>query len=176
MRRLRNFLFYVVVVIALVIFFAPKRQLYYLGEKAAAAQNVVLSGESIHDWGWLFVLKDGKLYYDDLFIAKLNEVSVMPLLVFNSLNISSFVLSDEMQEFLPGTIQTLQIRHSVLRPLEVSLDGSGEFGELRGSVHLLDRNVTVSLNPSALLLEKKPIWLNQLKKQPSGEYRYETAF
>lgn len=176
MRQLRNFLFYFIVVIALVIFFSPKRQLYYLGEKEAAAQNVVLSGESIHDWGWVFALKDGLLYYDDLFIARLSEVSLMPLGVFNSLTISSFVLSDEMQQFVPGTIHEIRIQHSVIRPLSVFLDGSGEFGEVHGQFHLQDRNLSLSLDPSALLLEKRPIWFNQLKKQPSGEYLYESTF
>lgn len=176
MKRLRILLLYLTVILALLLFFAPKRQLYYLAEKNLAPYGVVLSGESIHDWGWVFALKNGALYYDDLFIANLNEISLMPLLVYNSLSFSSFALSEDMQQFLPGTISELRVYHSVVDPLRLRLSGFGDFGEIDGSVHLLDRNASLTLNPSATLLESNAIWLKQLKKQPSGEYLYEASY
>lgn len=176
MKKIGAILFYLLVGIALVIFFSPKRQLYYLAEHVANPYGVVLSGEYVDDNGFALSLEGGTLYYQDLKIAQLGDVTVLPLLFFNALSVGSFSVSDEMQRFVPGTIDGVRIIYSVIDPTRIHLEGSGEFGSLAGVANLLEHKVRITLKPSAALLQSKPVWLKELKAQPSGEYLYEVAY
>ncbi len=176
MKRLGKFLLYLTVFLVLVLFFAPKRQLYYFGESKLAPYGVVLSGEYVDDGGLSLSLKDGTLYYQDLEVAKLPEVTVLPLLVFNAVTVAPFSFSEQMQGFVPGTVDGIRVRQSLLDPLHVLVDASGDFGTLEGNIDLGARRVSLLLTPSKRLLESKSFWLKELKKQQSGGYLYESAF
>ncbi len=176
MKRLRNLLFYFLIALALLVFFAPKRQLYYLGESALQPYGVVLSGEFVDDRGFSLALENGMLYYQDLKVAQIGSISILPLLFFNRITVASFALSDETQKFVPGTIDDVSVYQSVIDPLKVHLFASGEFGKLAGEVNLMQRKVHLSLSPSAALLKSSAVWLREFKKQASGEYLYESTF
>ena len=176
MKRIGTVIFYIAAVVLMIIFFTPKRQLYYLGEKLAQEQGVVLSGEGVFDEGLALSLEDGTLYYQDLEIAKLNEVSILPLIVFNAIDVAPFSFSQEMQRFVPGTVEHIRVMQSAIDPLHVHVSASGDFGRLEGIVGLKDRNASLTLKPSKSLLTSGVAWLHELKKQPNGEYTYEIAF
>ena len=176
MKRLRNLLLYFLTALALVVFFTPKRQLYYLGETVLQPYGVVLSGEFVDDRGFSLALENGTLYYQDLKIAKIGSISILPLLFFNRINVASFALSDETRKFVPGTIDHINVYQSVVDPLNVHLSASGGFGQLSGRVNLRQRKVHLSLSPSAALLKSSAVWLREFKKQASGEYLYESTF
>lgn len=176
MKKLRAILIYLLLTVALVIFFSPKRQLYYFGESVAEPYGVVLSGEYVDDDGFALSLEGGTLYYQDLKIAQLGDVSILPLLLFNAVNIAPFSFSDEMQRFVPGTIDELQVYHSIVDPTRIHLKGMGEFGSVSGVADLLEHKVRIALKPSAALLDSKAVWLKELKEQPTGEYLYEVAY
>lgn len=176
MKRLRRVLGYLLLVLALAIYFSPKRQLWYAAETALKPYGVVLSGEFVSDSGFSLELEKGMLYYDDLEIAKLGDVSITSFLLFSAVSVAPFSFSDEMQQFLPGTVEEIKVYHSIIDPLHVNIRAEGEFGKLEGAVSLTDHDVNLSLMPSAALLTQKPLWLNELKKQTSGAYTYELAY
>lgn len=176
MKWLGRFFIYILLVILLALFFAPKRQLFYAAEHAIEPYGVVLSGEYIDDRGFALALQSGTLYYEDLKIATLGDVTLTPLLVYNSVAIAPFSLSEAMQQFLPGTIEYVRAYQSVVSPAKVNLSAAGDFGSLNGVVDLYKKTVTLHLDPSSILLEQQPLWLSKLKKQPSGEYLYEDTY
>ena len=176
MRFLKKTVLFLLVFIALVIFFSPKTQLYYKAEEILADNNVILSEETPKDHGFVFSIEGGRLYYDDLEVAQLNKITLLPLLFFNRLSVAPFAFSKEMQGFVPGMVTKMYIQYSVIDPLHVICKAEGDFGTFSGSIAFLDRNISMGLVPSEKLLQSRPPWLHQLKKDKGGVYRYESAY
>ena len=175
MRRFRTLLFYVLLVVVTVVVFSPKRQLYYFGESLLKPYGVVLSGERVVDNGLSLSLEDGVLYFQDLKIAQLESVTLRPMILFNTIDIVPFSVAEDIQRFVPGTI-TMKIYHSVIDPIHIHLEGTGTFGSIGGTVDLWRHKIALTLMPSKTLMESRPSWLKEMKKQPSGEYLYEVNY
>ncbi len=176
MRLIVKALLYITLVLLLIIFFAPKRQLYYAAEEQLEQYKVIHSGEFVKDSGFLLSLRDGTLYFEDLRIAKIAQITVLPLIVYNNISVAPFSFSQQMQSMVPGTVDSISITHSIVNPLSIDIKASGDFGELQGSVQPLDRNISLLLSPSSKLLDLDPIWLKQLQKVEDGGYRLETVY
>jgi len=175
-RFLKKTLLFLLAFIALVIFFSPKVQLYYKAEAILADNNVILSEETAKDRGFIFSIEGGRLYYDDLEVAQLNEITLLPLVFFNRLSVAPFAFSKEMQGFVPGMVTKMYIQYSIIDPVHIVCEAEGDFGTFRGSVAFLDKNISMGLVPSEKLLQSRPPWLRQLKKDKGGVYRYESAY
>ena len=176
MRYVIKPLSYLLLVLLLVIFFSPKTNLFYKAEEILQSYKVTVSAEKLTDSGFNFKINDGIIYFDDLVVAKIEEISITPLLVYNNIKVLPFTLSKDMKQFIPLKIETLYIKHTILNPLHVSIKSSGDFGSLSGDIAIMDRNVSLILTPSKLLLKKKPFWLRKMKKDSQGGYRYESAY
>lgn len=176
MKRLGIIVSYILLVAVLVIIFLPKRQLYYQAEATMQSEGIVLSAEKVKDTGLALVLRGGTLYYQDLKIAELSEVQLQPWMVYNRLSVAPFTFSDAMQQFVPGTVDSIEIVYALTAPTQVTVHARGDFGKLAGQVDLLHSKIALTLVPSSQLSERKPPWLRELKKAPSGEYSYEVAY
>lgn len=176
MKRLGIITLYTLLIAVLVIFFLPKRQLYYQSESLLQSKGVVLSGEHVKDSGLALVLRGGTLYYQDLKIAELSEVKFRFLLLYNRLSVAPFTFSEAMQQFVPGTVDSLDIIYAVTVPTRIRIHARGDFGKLDGWIDLVQSKVHLTLLPSSQLSERRPPWFRELKKGPSGEYQYEVAY
>lgn len=176
MRFIKKTVLFLLVLIAMVVFFLPKTQLYYKVESILSDKNVIISEETPKDRGLIFSLEGGRLYYDDLEVAQLNEITLFPLVFFNRLSVAPFAFSKEMQSFMPGMVTGMYVQYSIIDPLHIIYRAEGDFGILAGSVAFLDRNISMSLTPSDKLLQSRPPWLRRLKKDEGGVYRYESAY
>ncbi len=176
MKYLKKTVLFLFVLFALVIFFLPKVQLYYAAENLLAQKKITLSKEIANDRGFVFSIEGGTLYFEDLEVAQLDGISVMPLLIFNRISFAPFSFSQEMQSFIPGTIEQMNIQYTIIDPLHVIINIEGDFGTLNGSITFLDQHILADMVPSDMLLKKKPVWLKQFKKQEGGVYRYESNY
>ncbi|MEA3521473.1 MAG: hypothetical protein U9R50_00705 [Campylobacterota bacterium] len=176
MKRLGKLFIYLIVTLLLILFFLPKINLYYQAEVLLQKYKVTISQEKLSDKGFSFLIEEGVIYFDDLVVAKIDEVSIIPLLLYNSVTFSPFSFSEDMKRFIPLGIENLNITHSVVNPLHVKLEGSGDFGSLEGDIGLYERNISLVLNPSPLLIKQKPFWIKRMKKTAEGGYRYESTY
>ncbi len=176
MKRLKKALLYFLIAVGMVLFFLPKVQLYYALETLLKPYNIYISGEEVHDYGLTMVVKNGTIAYDDLNVATFDAIALTPLLVYNAVTVDPVLLAEDMEQFVPRSIDEIRIVHSLIDPLHVNISASGEFGTLEGAIALLDHNVSLLLQPSKALLDRKPFWLGRLKKDSEGGYRYETAY
>ncbi|MBN2895254.1 MAG: hypothetical protein JXK05_05110 [Campylobacterales bacterium] len=176
MKKVKILLLYSAILLALIIFFLPKTQLYYQAEALLAEYKVFISQERVIDNGLTLGLQEGTIYYDDMAIAAFEAIRLRPWVFYNSLVLEPTELSAEMEQFVPRSIDWLKITYAVYDPLHVTIEGSGAFGSVEGSVALFDRNISLTLTPSEALLGKKPFWLGKLKKDSEGGYRYETTY
>jgi hypothetical protein len=167
---------FIFVFIALVIFFSPKTQLYYKAEEILADKHIILSEETVNDNGFVFSIEGGRLYYDDLEVAQLNEVTFLPLIFFNRISVAPFTFSREVRNFIQGMVTQMYLQYSLIDPLHIIYKAEGDFGTITGSVAFLDRNISIDLTPSDKLLQSKQPWLRKLKKEEGGVYHYESTY
>ena len=175
MKKVALFFGYLLLAIFFVVILSPKAALYYKLETLLKSKQVVLTQEHIHDSGLTLHVKDAKLYYGDMYVATLSELSITPALLYNNIHVESFELSKEMEQFIPRDIAKVDITYSIIDPLHVNITSSGAFGELDGEIDLKARHIILNLSPSATLLKKRPFWLRRLKKV-EGVYRYESSY
>jgi hypothetical protein len=176
MRRLKSGLIYTLAFILLLIFFAPKVYLYFAFEHALEKQNVRISQEKVLDSGFKLKITDGSLYYDDLNVGTFEDISVVPLLLYNHIKIENFVFSDDMSRFAKGTLQNVNVTYHTITPLTVHLEAVGDLGEVNAQIHVKDRNASIHLIPSERLLKSAPFWLKKMKKSSEGVYSYATTY
>ncbi len=176
MKRLGIILVYFIIILGFILFFLPKINLYYQAETLLEKYKVTISQETLSDKGFIFTIEKGLVYFDDLVVAKIDKVSASSFLVYNSVRFSPFSLSKDMEQFLPIGIQNFNVTHSVINPVHVIIQGAGDFGSFKGDIALLDRNISLVLSPSKLLIKQRPFWLKRMKKTAEGDYRYESAY
>ncbi len=176
MKKLGLGIVYLFITIYSVIFFAPKINLYYQLEELMQEKQIVITQENIIDNGFSLSVEDGRLYYGDLLVAEFDKINILSLLVFNRISLDPVILSKDMEAFFPRNIQELSLKQTLFNPLHVSINGFGDFGVIAGDINLLDRNITLDLEPSKVLISKKPFWMKKLKKIETGAYRYATTY
>jgi len=175
-KYLSKTVLFLLLLLGFIIFFMPKTELYYKAETLLSQHKIILSGEIVKDHGFVFNVEGGKLFFDDLEIAELDGITVIPLLAYNRISFAPFAFSDNMKNFIPGQITQMNIQHSIINPLKVFYTVTGDFGDLNGTVVLAEQRILAELIPSKTLLKQKPVWLRQFKKQEGGVYRYESTY
>ncbi len=176
MKHLGKIGAYILLTLLLTLFFLPKVQLYYKAETLLNPYKITLSKEHLKDAGFSLHVKDALLYYDDLEVGTISNISITPLLIYNSINVSSFTLHSDMEQFVPTQIDGISVTYSIFNPLHVTLYGEGQFGMIEGEAALLDHNISIRLQPSKLLEKQNPFWLRRMKKDSEGGYVYESAY
>ena len=174
-KRLGKGFLWGIVLLYLIVFFIPKSNLYYLGESFLAKEKIYINGETAADRGWQFALHDAGVIYQGIRAATIPEVSLTTLLVYNSLSVAPFAVSDELSGFLPPQVEAIRITHSLLAPHKLSLYAKGDFGEVTGEVNLLNRTIQADMKISSVMQKNYGAMLRQLKKTKEG-YRYASSF
>jgi len=176
MVKLSKLLAYVMFFILALIYFMPKESVYYYLEKELQKQKIILSDEEIIDNGFSLQLNNTKLSYDSIESANVENINIKIFLVYNSLSVSNVRLLDVASSFVPLHVDTINIKYTIFNPLNIVAESNGEFGQASAEVNILDRNISMVLKPSLLMLKKYRATLRNLKKNKAGEYKYEKTF
>ncbi len=176
MVKILKFLAYVTFFLLALIYFIPKSSVYYYVEQELALKKVIVSQEKIVENSFSLDIKDATLFYDEIQSAKIQNVNTKLFLVYNSVEAQNIVLSDMVSSFIPVNIDTLTIKHTFFNPLKLELNAKGKFGEMSGEVNILDKNISIILIPSKIMLLKHKNSLAKFKKNEKGEYQYDKTF
>jgi len=176
MVKLSKLLAYVMFFILALIYFMPKESVYYYLEKELQKQKIILSDEEIIDNGFSLQLNNTKLSYDSIESANVESINIKIFLVYNSLSVSNVRLLDVASSFVPLHVDTINIKYTIFNPLNIVAESNGEFGQASAEVNILDRNISMVLKPSPMMLKKYRATLRNLKKNKAGEYKYEKTF
>ena len=118
--------------------FAPKQELYYFLEKSLKEKNIIISNENITDTWYGLKLTNADIYVSGAKMAKVDTLTLNIFFFYNTLKVENVNIS-------PNNINILNVKHSILDPLNVKIDGEGSFGELTGNVALRKRKVEILL-------------------------------
>jgi hypothetical protein len=175
MRRLLIVFGWLAVVGLLVVVFLPKASLYFLAERHLKPLGVVISGERVQDLGLGLRLKGGRLDYNDMHIADLNQSTLWLSFGYNRFELAPFELGSDLASLLPDRIERVRITHTLLMPHRIFLDAKGGFGQARGEVNLLDRNLSITLEAPGEIQRQYRQFFNQMRNTEEG-FVYELAF
>lgn len=176
MLKTLKLLGYTLFFILLLIYFIPKESLYYFVEKELQKEQVVLSDEEIVENLFSLELRGAKLSYRTIESLEVEMISVDIFLLYNSISLEGIKLSSTASSFVPLHLKKIDFSYTIFDPLVVSAKADGEFGEAEGEFNILDRNITMVLTPSKLMLKNYKSSLKNLSKNESGEYRYVQSF
>ena len=91
---------------------------------------------------------------------------------YNSLNIENIKMDESLQSMAPKVIDELNVKYSVLNPLNVTLDGLGSFGTATGVVALKAKQVRIDFPVAKEIQTFKKF----LKKDKTGGWYYEKNY
>ena len=149
----------------------PKQELYYKFEEALAKYDIELNEKDL-DTGWFSVtLKNVTLYAKGIDVGSIEEVKLTTFLFYNRIALRSLQLDETLKRVMPQKTEKAAISYSLLSPLDVSIEASGDFGAMEGLADLKERKVRLDFNESRNIQMLKA----QLKKDEKGWF-YETSF
>ena len=167
---------YIFFFVLALIYFIPKESVYYYVEKELLQEKVILSNEEIVDSGFSLELKSAKISYDSIQSANVESVNIKIFLLYNSLSLRNIELSSVVSSFIPPQVESVDVRYTIFNPLNITAKARGKFGEANAEVNILDRNISIVLRPSELMLKKHKSTLRNLVKNEDGEYEYDKIF
>jgi len=154
----------------------PKISTYYLLEHEILKYKIMLSNEELHDNGFSLDIENFDIYYNEIESASVETLNVKIFALYNSIHVENLVLSSLASSFFPTKIENLHISYSIFNPLNIFAKADGEFGNAKANFYILDKNVSVSVMPSNLMLKEYKPTLQKMTKQEDGGYRYDKAF
>lgn len=176
MKKIALFFLYATLFFAALLFFAPKENLYYFAEEQLKPLGVVIGYEESVDHGFTLEILHAKLYVQKIKSANIASITIGTFGLYNSVSVNNVVLDKTFEQFFPPLIQRIDVDQSIFSPLQLSAEAVGDFGEATATVNLLERNISVIMKPSKLMLSRYKNTLRQLKKSKEGDYRYEYKF
>ena len=176
MKKIALFILYTILFFSALLFFTPKESIYYFAEEQLKPLGVVIGYEEAVDQGFSLEILHAKLYIQKIKSANIGSIKISPFGLYNTVSASNVVLDKTFEQFFPPLLQRLDIEQNIFAPLQLNAEAIGDFGEAEAVVNVLDRNVSVILRPSKLMLSRYKNTLRQLKKSKEGDYRYEYKF
>jgi hypothetical protein len=172
----RNKLVLTVTGIVIITLLLPKINLYYQFEHEIKPYGIILSGEQLDDKGFWLNIKDATLYVKQIESAHAQNIDVMLFGLYNRIDLQNIALSSTLEQFVPTKLDRVMVRYTVLDPLHVTVDAAGDFGTAQAKASLIERTLSVTLQPSKLMKSRFRSTLNRLKKNETGGYLYESRF
>ncbi len=176
MKKIALFFFYTILFFAALLFFSPKENIYYFAEEQLKPLGVVIGYEEAVDNGFTLEILHAKLYVQKIKSANIGSINMGTFGLYNVVSVDSVVLDKTFEQFFPPIIEHIEIQQNIFSPMQVNAEAVGDFGEAVATVDLLERNVSVVMKPSKLMLSRYKNTLRQLKKSKEGDYRYEYKF
>ena len=176
MVNILKFCGYLLFFILALMFFMPKVSSYYYAEQELQKHKVILSNEELIDNGFSLQVNHINLSYDSIDSARVESLNVKLFLMYNIIKVEKIRLDSIVSSFFPVEVDTIIISHHIFNPLKVFASAEGEFGSAVVEVSVLDRNLSATIKPSEIMLQKYKKTLSMMKKQENGEYTYDKAF
>lgn len=166
----KSFIVFIVAWFAILVLM-PKQEFYYKLEEELAKHEIELNEKKMNEGFFSLNLNDVTVYFKGIPVATIEEVEFCTLLLYSSIELQALHVDDSLKTMVPQETKKAILTHSIFAPLAVSVDASGSFGAMTGTIDLSERKVRLDFNESKNIEMLKP----QLKKDEKG-WIYETSF
>jgi hypothetical protein len=117
----------------------PKKNIYYFIEHKLIDKNIQLVNEKIDDKLFSFSLSSMDILYNQINVAKVENILISPYLFSNTIEIKKIHINEILKNTMPSKIENIKIVYSLLNPLNVELSASGDFGIIEGTIGIFTR-------------------------------------
>jgi len=169
MQMVRNTVVLLIVLPLLVIFLMPKKELYYLLEKKLEMQNIVISGEDVHENLLGLTVEHPTFYLGGAPVATAREISLWSVLFYTKVDFHDLSIAEGLPTALD--VKSFSATHSMLSPLMVLLRGESTLGALGGEIQLKARKLRLTIAKGG----ENSALSRYLKKSEKG-WAYESKF
>lgn len=176
MKKLMRFFGYFAFFIAMLMVFIPKSSFYFYLEHELEKFNVVIDSEKLDEHFATLEIRDANIYFQGIDVAHIKQSEVGIFMFYNFVQVQDIELADMSKTFFPPKIQNIDLSYSVLTPLELHAIAQGDFGSADVVVNILDRNLSVVMKPSKMMLRNYRNTLREMRKNKNGEYSYAQSF
>ena len=171
MQMVKNIFIAIVVVWLSVVIFMPKSNLYYKLEEELSKKDIKLNEKLIDDGLFSLTIKDIDIYIKGINIASIKKIELFTLLFYTHISIDAVGLDESLKNIIAQDIEKSNIYHSILSPMNLTLDINSSIAQITGLVDLRTRKVRLDVEDSPNIKIIKSL----LKKDDKGWY-YETTF
>lgn len=147
MKRLL-YLFYIFLVVVVLF---PKEKFYFTFESFLREYHLIINHEVMNDRFVYFDADNGEVLLDNQLIASVEKIRISPWIFYNRLSLSNLSVSPLFRQFFPGKIDTITVTYTLLHPLEISIQGEGDFGHFKGGYDLLTNNMRIVFEATSQL-------------------------
>ena len=175
-KKILKYIAYTLFFILSLIYFAPKVAIYYLAENQLKLYDVVINNENLKDKGLSLDINNALVYFKGIQSADISEINIAILGIYNTLSLEKITLSSAAASFVPTKIDKVDIKYSIINPLNIDAHANGEFGKIDAKFNLSDFNLHLNLEPSGKMKKDFKSTLKLLKKSKTGVYSYDKTF
>jgi len=175
-KKLGKFFIYFFFFVFALILFTPKESIYYLAEQNLKKFDVVISKESLKSTLFSLNIENLEITTKGIDSAIIEKADITLLLFSNNITLENIKLSSVVDSFVPSKISNIELNYTIFNPLVLTGELEGKFGVADVKLHILDRNLSVVLYPSKLMLKGYKKSLNYFTKGEEGEYKYAKTF
>ena len=169
MQMVKNIVIFLILLPLVVVVFAPKKELYFLLEKRLYEKNIVISNEEL-DEGWLgLTIVNPDIYYNGAIIATAEKIELWSLLLYTKVDFINLKIAEGLPT--EASIQSVNVVHSILDPMNIKIDALSSLGSIEGRVSLSDRKVRLDIAKDGNI----KAFAKYLKRDKKGRY-YESKF
>lgn len=169
MQMVRKILLVLVVLLFSLVLFAPKRELYYLLEKQLMKQDIIINNAQIQSGLFTLTLKGLQIYVKGIEVARVDEVEIFSLLVYNRLSATGIETESSLYRLIPTKVESMDLEYQILKPTAIQIDTNGTFGRASGFVDA--SKIHLNLAEEGSIAALKPM----LRSGNEGWY-YELSF
>lgn len=171
MRLVKYTLLFLLTLFVGIYIFMPKTHLYYKAEELLQQKSIVIGNEKIESDLRSFRLLHPVIYFQGADLARIEAVEIKPYILINSVKFVNIEPLGVAKEFGDITIESLDMKHSLLKPFYIKVDSNGSFGVAQGFIDLKNRFVHIDITKPKKIQPLKRV----LKKGEKGWY-YESKF
>lgn len=142
-RLLYSFYIFLIVVILL-----PKEKIYFAMESLLAENHIFISHEVLTDRFFYLDAENGDILIDNQAVASIENIRISSWIFFNRLSFSNLSVLPLYRSFFPGRIDAATLTYSLLNPLEIAIEGEGDFGRFRGGYDLMSHKLRIVFDAS----------------------------
>ena len=175
MNKIKSLLLSIIFLLSIIIII-PKSILYYKLENVLSKQKIYINGETTSETLNLFYIDKATIYYEDIKIARIKQISIFSLIFFNNISIEGIGINKHLKAFAPKKISDIKISYNIFSPQTINIKSIGNIGSLTGFVDLSSNNLLLKLKPSKIIKTKYSKILSFMKRDNKGEYIYEYKF
>ncbi|NPA61340.1 MAG: hypothetical protein GXO06_03535, partial [Epsilonproteobacteria bacterium] len=126
MQMVKRLIFGSILSMLFLILFAPKEELYYKLEHELNSNGITISDELFESNLFGISIRDAKIYYKDLYVAKVKSLDLSILYLYDILEIKSVEFAEDIsqldRDLVSKRIDRVEIKFDIFKPYKISLE------------------------------------------------------